>query len=284
MGKFSAHWLSLREPIDHASRNRDVESAMVHDMRTRASAEKRHLRLLDLGCGSGSNLRAIAPLLGVDQHWTLVDYDSDLLLHARTQLCDWADEIVHQTNNELVFYYQGMQIDVQFEIHDLNQSIESVLDRDVDLVTAAALFDLVSASWLSRFCRHLRSPFYTVLTFNGQMAWEPAHALDTLVVRAFGQHQAGDKGLGGSALGPRASDDLIDALAKAGWQVGVADSPWRVTQTDSDFYSLLMQGISAAAQETGLVSPSQAQAWLSYHGDSRCCTIGHTDLYATKAG
>lgn len=288
MGEFSAHWLSLREPIDHASRHRDVESIMVRDLQSLAASQRRPLRLLDLGCGSGSNLRAIAPLLatqelGADQHWTLVDYDAGLLSHARTQLCDWAQAVVSQTARELVLRHQGVQLTVRFELHDLNQSIEAVLDRDVDLVTAAALFDLVSASWVERFCRHLRSPFYTVLTFDGHMAWEPGHELDDLVVRAFGQHQATDKGLGGPALGPQASNTLARVLQESGWQISLGDSPWRVTQTDGDFYGLLMQGIASAAQETGLLSAPQTEAWLSYHGVSRCCTIGHTDLYATKA-
>ena len=288
MGEFSAHWLSLREPIDHASRNRDIESAVFGDMQALVRSEQqplgRPLRVLDLGCGSGSNLRAIAPMIGADQHWILVDYDPKLLAHARVQLSDWADEVVNQTQDTLLLRHCGRELTVQFEMHDLNQSIEAVLDRDVELVTAAALFDLVSASWLERFCSHLRSPFYTVLTFDGQMAWEPAHAMDPEMVRAFGQHQTSDKGLGGPALGPHASSELARALREAGWQVRMADSPWRVTQTDGDFYGLLMQGIASAAPETEIVSQAQAQTWLSYHGASRCCTIGHIDLYATKAG
>ena len=36
---------------------------------------RRPIRVVDLGCGTGSNLRATAPLLGAEQHWTLVDYD-----------------------------------------------------------------------------------------------------------------------------------------------------------------------------------------------------------------
>ena len=33
------------------------------------------ITVVDLGCGTGSNLRATAPLLGPEQHWTLVDYE-----------------------------------------------------------------------------------------------------------------------------------------------------------------------------------------------------------------
>ena len=74
MSGFSAQWLDLREPVDHRSRNVELGRRLA-----RHFEGWRPITVVDLGCGTGSNLRATAPLLGPDQSWTLVDYDQALL-------------------------------------------------------------------------------------------------------------------------------------------------------------------------------------------------------------
>ena len=76
MSGFSAEWLALREPADHAARSRDLLRAVAARF-----AAKAHVSIVDLGAGAGSNLRAIAPALAAErQSWTLVDHDPALLL------------------------------------------------------------------------------------------------------------------------------------------------------------------------------------------------------------
>ena len=55
MSDFSAAWLDLREPVDHRSRNRKLERALAKHF-----DGWRPITVVDLGCGTGSNLRAIA--------------------------------------------------------------------------------------------------------------------------------------------------------------------------------------------------------------------------------
>ena len=88
MSGFSADWLALREPADHAARNGDV---LAHVARHVAGRD--HLSIIDLGCGAGSNLRGFALSLPARrQSWTLIDYDAALLKAARERLIAWADE------------------------------------------------------------------------------------------------------------------------------------------------------------------------------------------------
>ncbi|MGL4239783.1 MAG: SAM-dependent methyltransferase, partial [Beijerinckiaceae bacterium] len=71
---FSAEWLALREPCDHASVTPEVRAALSARFSGQAT-----IRVVDLGCGAGSNLRGTFAALGREQRWTLVDYDRGLL-------------------------------------------------------------------------------------------------------------------------------------------------------------------------------------------------------------
>ena len=79
MSGFTAEWLALREPHDLAARNSTVLAAVA------ASANSLPLRIIDLGCGSGSTIRAIQALLPTPQHWDLIDNDVELLAIACKQ-------------------------------------------------------------------------------------------------------------------------------------------------------------------------------------------------------
>ena len=86
MSGFSAEWLALREPADHRARS----PALVAELRS-VFAGRDTAAIIDLGCGTGSNLRALAASLPRRQSWRLVDRDPALLGAARERLAAWAD-------------------------------------------------------------------------------------------------------------------------------------------------------------------------------------------------
>ena len=282
MSSFSAHWLSLREPVDHAARNQQVQSKVIEQVLHNHQASDKPFKVLDLGCGSGSNLRALGPKLGLDQNWTLVDYDADLLAHARQTISHWADRVLEDSESTLIVQIGNVGIRVRFVVLDLNQAIEDLLKESFDLVTAAALFDLVSQSWVDRFVASLNSPLYVVLNFDGQMRWHPAHALDERVCVAFDHHQQTDKGFGGPALGPQASAYLQKTLHQRGYQSLIGSSPWVIDAAHRDLHAELMRGIASAAGETGQLGFAEIEQWHKYHEHDDECVIGHIDLYAAK--
>ena len=87
MSGFSPDWLALREPSDHRARDGFLTMALADRLQS-----KPLVRVVDLGCGTGSNIRATYAALGREQHWTLVDYDARLLAAARLTLQAWADK------------------------------------------------------------------------------------------------------------------------------------------------------------------------------------------------
>ena len=274
---FSAEWLALREPADHAARNPGLAAAA-----SAAIGERRVQRVVDLGCGAGSNLRGFAPKLGPRQHWTLVDYDPRLLAAARAALTRWADRAT-QEDDALLLEKGGRRIEVDFRQADLAADPASPLGGEVDLVTAAALFDLVSQDWLMRFADALaarRLPLYTVLIYDGIERWAPPHPADAAALAAFHAHQAGDKGFG-PALGPKAAPAFEAALTRRGYRVRRAQSPWRLGPAQAALIEALADGAAGALAETGRMAAADIEDWRLARRLASACEIGHEDLLAT---
>ena len=275
MSGFDPAWLDLREGADHRARNRDVLATCAAHF-----AARDHVRVVDLGCGSGSNLRALAPHLPVRQSWRLVDHDSVLLDAARDRLTRWAETAEDMGRGALRLRRDGRMIEVGFQQADLARNVADVIDG-ADLVTAAALFDLVSESWMQAFVASVaaaHTPFYTALTYNGVENWSPADARDAAMLAAFHAHQARDKGFGPSA-GPRATEILARLFAARHYGVVRDDSPWRLTRADDALIAALADGVAQACGETGLVNPRMIEGWRAVRTGAEV-EVGHTDIFA----
>ena len=279
---FSAGWLALREPADHRARNADVRDAA-----TRLFAGRNEVRLIDLGCGAGSNLRALAPHLPAIQHWRLVDHDPALLQAARRELAAWADAWEPAPDGGIVLRKEHATIGVTFTEADLSNGADHVLDSGppTDLLTAAAFFDLLAPRWIARLCASLaarRLPLYAVLTYDGTETWHPPHDADPAMRAAFHAHQATDKGFG-VAAGPAAVAALTRGFHEHGWRIVTGPSPWRLGAADSGLIATLAEGSARAVAETGLVASSGVADWLASRRIARECEIGHADVLAVPA-
>jgi SAM-dependent methyltransferase len=276
-GGFDSAWLDLREPVDHRSRSEDLARELTRRLGLRAS-----ISVLDMGCGTGSNLRATAPLLGPEQHWTLVDKDEDLLEAALTRLSTWAAH-AERNGNRLLLRKHGKRITVRFACADLARDLEQVLDSGADLYTASALFDLVSDDFIATLASEIarrRAAFFTVLTYNGLQRWTPKHEADAALASAFRSHQARDKGFG-VAAGPIAPALLSAAFDEAGYAVSEGDSVWRLSAGDEMLIEVLAAGFAAAVSETRLMSDAKLRDWLAVSRTD--ALVGHTDTLALPA-
>lgn len=274
MSGFSPEWLTLRELADHRARDALLGLKLADRLQKRSS-----VAVTDLGCGTGSNLRATYALLGPEQHWTLVDHDPRLLATARATLSAWADRAT-VAGERLELVKSGKRLVVGFREADLVRSLDVALGDRPDLVTASALFDLCSATYIARFAEAVaarKAVFYTVLTYNGVQRWTPKHAADAVVLAAFHQHQATDKGFGPSA-GPQAPQALAAGFRANGYTVDEGDSPWLLGRSDQPLIDALVPGFADAAAETGAVDANTVAAWRAHarHG----AEVGHTDTLA----
>lgn len=247
---FSPYWLALREPADNAARNAELLAAAV-------GAAGPNPVILDLGCGTGSTVRAMVPFLSGHAKWRLVDNDSKLLELAGAEAGD-----------AVSLHRQDLQ-----ELHKLP------LDG-VTLVTASALLDLVSRKWLVELASMINVPVYFALSYNGVMSWNPEDSRDKNMTEAFNAHQQTDKGFG-RALGPSSVQSASEIFVAAGFEVRVADSTWQLGVEDAELQSQLVAGIAEAAKQTG---EADAENWAAARisaASQTSCNIGHGDIFAT---
>ncbi|HWB45492.1 MAG TPA: class I SAM-dependent methyltransferase [Hyphomicrobiaceae bacterium] len=274
MSGFSAQWLDLREPADHRARNSKLARRLAQHF-----DGWRPITVVDLGCGTGSNLRATAPLLGPEQQWTLVDYEQALLDAAVARLTSWADAAAERDAG-LELFKGAKRISVNFRRADLTRDLGEALGLGANLITASALFDLASATFIESFVAEVaarRAVFYTVLTYDGDQRWTPEHEADAAMLSAFHAHQATDKGFG-PAAGPEAPDLLGAAFQAANYTVLEGDSAWRLETADGALIGDLAAGFAQAARETGMVEAAAINSWAAVARTG--AIVGHTDTLA----
>lgn len=275
MTGFSPEWLDLREPADGAARNSEVLAACA-----RTFAGRDELSICDLGAGTGASLRAFADFLPLRQHWILVDHDESSLAAAGERLAAWADRSEKQ-GTRLVLFRGGRRIAVDRVNRDLAQKVH-FWPSGIELVTASALFDLVSQEWIGRFIAALaadRLPLLATLIFDGTITLDPPHRLDAAIAGAFRTHQKGDKGFG-PATGSHATDILAIRLKNAGYAVTVGDSPWHLGPQGKGLRAAFLDGVAAAVGEAGLLDSQDVAAWQSAGQAARTIAVGHRDLFA----
>ena len=297
---FSADWLQRREPFDAAAR---AATAPQLKLRQRLMAWRPSgsapLRVIDLACGTGANLRWLAPQLGGRQQWLVVDHDAALLRRWPAALeaakSDAADLIgaepdgaesgaaapiaaalktsVLQTGERtgracLQFAGAGFCADVVRRRLDLAVALESLPWHAAHLATASALLDLVSAAWLQRLvaaATAARVAVLMALSVDGRHHFAPSDAGDGDIGMMFRAHQQRDKGFVGPALGAAAGAELVLALRRAGYRVYTARSDWRLDgRRDAQALALqraLIDGMAAAAAEQRPDTAAAVEAW-----------------------
>lgn len=295
MSGFDAGWLALREPFDQAARDASAPlldwPALARRLRSGRDGEAA-LQVVDLGCGTGASLRAIAPRLGGRQHWRLVDHDPALLAALPQALSTWATgqgcRVVAEGDG-LAIDGAGLQLTVAWQRADLAEAAAVTAIDGAQLVTASALLDLVSAAWLEALvarCRRAGAAVGWALSVDDRLQWQPDDAADALVHAHFRAHQRRDKGFG-PALGGGAVAEAARCLQRAGYQRVVAPSDWQVdgTRSPADRAMLreMVDGMAAAVREQAPEALAAVDAWQQRRHAQLAVTrlrVGHADLLA----
>lgn len=269
IARVSRRWLALREPADAAAR----ACELVEELR-RSPTTGRHL-IHDLGCGTGSMGRWLAPLLPGPQHWVLHDRDPDLLDAARADLpgrtADGAAVTVETKRSDIVGLDPG-------EL------------AGATLVTASALLDMLTGDELirlARLCVSAGCPVLLTLSVVGRVELTPADPLDDRVAAAFNAHQRRMTERG-RLLGPDAPAAATGEFGRLGAQVRRRPSPWRLDASLADLLVEWFRGWLGAAceQEPDLAASAEryARRRLTQATDGQLTAIvDHADLLVMPA-
>ncbi len=277
--EFSAEWLVLREPFDRAARSLRLAKRLVEML-------PRRPRIVDLGGGTGSMFRFLAPLVGRGQDWVLVDADGVLLDEAFGRTAAWArsqgfaatamGDALHVSTPRGLWRMQVAQ-------HDL--SIRPLPDKDRgaqhDAIVCSALLDLVSAAWLHRLYSAVSVPVLACLTVDGRDVWRPRHRFDALVRTGFRRDMRRDKGLG-PALG-------TDAIRSVTSFAASASSDWYIPPAALRMQRTLIDATADAAraairsQTRAITEWQEARLRQALQG-RLAITIGHRDILLLPSG
>jgi len=275
---FDVPWLERREPLDHRSRARELLAPLRAWWKEKLRAWESRGRIVDLGSGTGANLRYLAPLLSGAQAWTLVDHDADLLARAESP---------------------GEPVTVDKLRKDLTEDLSELLN-DVDLVTASAFLDLVSQEWLESLvegCRRSGAAAYFALTYDGDFRWYgdesrqggPGGPGDEPIRKAVNAHQRREKGFG-LALGPEAAPEAARLFEEAfhegpEYRTWIRPSPWLLGPGEGAVAGELLEGWTTAALEARPDMEEEIRTWTSHRRallqeGSFGLMVGHLDVLA----
>jgi hypothetical protein len=284
---FTAEWLALREGADAAARSENLTRRLA-----RALAPRTELRILDLGTGAGANVRYLAERLEAPrQEWLLVDRDEHLLDTCLDRIGRWTVE----AGGHIGLQPHGLEVNVHdracrvvTRALDLDRvEVLSDLCAGRDLVTASALLDLASVSWLHAMadaCRKARSSVLFALTYDGRIVCDPEDPADETLRRLVNRHQRTNKGLG-IAAGPDATSVARQCFGDAGYEVHDEAADWGLTPRSASLQRALIDGWAEAAGEIAPERAAEIDAWRDRrleHVDlgRSSIVVGHRDLAA----
>ena len=276
---FDSEWLTLRRRADHQARDTLLNEEANYWLTTR---QRSHI--VDLGAGNGNNAHYLIPWLGPQQHWRLIDHDAGLLKDARRGL----EELIQTHHPDAGHCIETGEMDLNaLDLPSLHQQ------WPIDLVTASALLDLASESWIEGLvgqCQRIQAAVLLVLNVNGHWSITGIKdPLDETIRQAVNTHQTKSKGWGqGAALGPMAAFNAVDQFKAAGFEVQTRTSVWQLLAGSAYTKALGFQLINGWHQAACEMLPDQTHefdVWFvrrqtQLNTGQVGIEVGHTDIYA----
>jgi hypothetical protein len=226
----SSDWLALREAEDARARSGDLALAIPPLLGVGPYT------VHDLGSGTGSLMRWLAPMLPGGQTWVLHDWNADLTDRA--------------LDAPLPLDRDDRPVSIRTRVGELDRLSADDL-RGASLVTASALLDVLTAAEAHAIvdaCIQVGAPAFVSLSVTGEVELRPWDALDKRVGDAFNAHQRRE--VHGRRLLGRYGGPIVRGLfEQAGWNVRQARTKWRLDDSEPRLLREWFDGWVDAAEE-----------------------------------
>ena len=266
-GRATVDWLALREPADAVARSRTLLVELTGQLSSRRERwlVADPMVVHDLGSGTGSMRRWLAPRLPWPQQW--VQHDRDVRLAAAGQ--------------EGVLAEHGRLITCDCELADLTADHLA----GAELITCSALLDVLTTTAADRLvavAAGVRVPLLLTLTVIGRVGLDPADPLDQALGTAFDDHQR-RRSEAGQLLGPDAVPYVSARLGELGASVRIEPSPWQLGSGFRTLTGTWLDGWLATAVEqdptlTGAAERYRARRRAQLDAGLLTVTVEHSDL------
>jgi len=261
---FDPNWLQERYRFDEEARNKQLEWTCVNQF-----AFRDHVQIVDLGSGTGANLRYYVEQFPQDQTWFCVEEDIALKVPFWEQVQKMALDLDYAIEHEGVrmkLTKPGHEVLIHFVHGNLLKVGELVDLLRTDLVLANAVFDLFSKEQFTGLVQvlshHSLSLLFT-LNYAG-MDFSTATDADDHYIEQYNAHMQREQAFG-RGMGPASSREMEAVLKEALAQVEVGESLWQIGSQEQAMMSYLLGFFDGALSDWWVKEAERLafQNWLS---------------------
>lgn len=245
---FDPNWLETRYRFDSSARKNSTEKKMLNHFSSHGN-----INILDIGAGTGNNVRYYSPFLPQNQSWLLLDSDPLLNSQSLVLLSQWAKKNhwpYQLSENELQFQISTKTITVKKKLGSLLE-LNKIIDlAKVNLITANAVFDLFSSLQWKIFLNQL-TPFSLPLlaTLNySEMSFFPFCKINQKYIHLYNDHMTRKQKFG-KAMGASCAQEMSDILTQYNYNTITEQSNWIIDPKENIMLNFLIHFMEKSVDE-----------------------------------
>ena len=280
-------WLAHRFTCDAEARHPGIE----HQFLAFFEQHQTPLKVVDVGSGTGANVRYYFDRIPHEQEWILIEQNEQLRDECCRSLVAFAQERgYHWQQQDGTFLLTDDQKTATVQLMSGRiEHIEQLADlARTDVVTANAVFDLLSFEQFDTLVGKLVQHEVCLLaTLNYyETSFLPFSEEDHRFMRWYHMHMKRPQPTG-IAMGPDCSEEMLDLLAQHHMMIEQEGSQWHLKKNATTMHHYLLHFIEHAVAELSLSADEQRDfdTWLT-HRKSLCrqrqleIIVDHSDIFA----
>ena len=245
---FETNWLDKRYHYDNTARDKKVEDACLSYLENKPA-----VTILDIGSGTGSNCLYFLEKMPAVQNWIFVERDEYLSKYALERIKKEVTELgyaVEEHAQKLILQKENRQIGITY-ITDSFIDLDKKVDLSkIDLVTAGAVFDLLSfKQFVNVASVILENEIALLATMNyAEMNFFPEEASDVLFIEKYEKHMSRPQEFG-KAMGKDCSRSMVKFFRKHQREIVYGASVWNLNGKEEETHRCLFQFMKSAITE-----------------------------------